>query len=266
MFERSSVAARSLCFIVTASCVALASRSAHAIRPDFDGERGVEAQVAFGVGGFANGTQRIFIPANTAGVSAQPVVVGPGFNVRAALGYRITPALSVGASFTIGPQGAFALNNMPSPESWTYGASTFAVGGYARLYVLALTKAIPRTTRVEFDSWGAARRWDPWISLGVEYQSVQWSQTLRASPNVNASLARASASVPVGLGVEYRVIPMLAVGVTSVLSPTFGAGVFNQNSAIVLGNLVTMTNTFTAEDPVNLFWSVGLSARYTLTL
>jgi len=248
--------------LVAASSLASAS-SAWAIRPDFDGERGIEAQVQLGVGGFANGTQRIITESGRAGVSASPTIVGAGFNFRASVGYRIIPALSVGASFSISPLAAYPLAN--TPDIYDYGASTLSVGAYARLYFLALT-AIPRTTRVEFSSWGDPRRFDPYVSLGVEYQGLTYSQTNRMATQIGATITRTSISAPVGLGFEYRVIQPLAVGLGAVLSPTFGAWLDRTATATLNGNIVTTKSSAVGEDPVNLAWSVGLTVRYTLTL
>lgn len=242
----------------------MSASSAWAIRPDFDGERGIEAQVLLGVGGFSNGTQRIITDSGRAGVSASPTIVGAGFNFRASLGYRIIPALSVGASFSISPLAAYPLAN--TPDIYHYGASTLSVGAYGRLYFLALMSSIPRTTRVEFSSWRDPRRFDPYASLGVEYQNLTYTQTNRMATQIGATITRTSISVPVGLGFEYRVIQPLAVGLGAVLSPTFGAWLDRSVTATLNGNIVTTKSSAVGEDPVNLAWSVGLTVRYTLTL
>lgn len=246
-----------------AVCALVRASSAWALRPDFDGERGIEAQVQLGVGGFSNGTKRILTEPGSTGASAPPTVVGAGFNVRASVGYRIIPALSVGASFSISPLAAYPLAS--TMERYDYDALTLAAGAYGRLYVLALTSSIPRTARVEFASWLDPRRFDPYVSLGVEYQSLTYTQTLSSARQIGATFTRTSISVPVGLGFEYRVLQPLAVGLGAVLSPTFGAWLDRTVTATVSGNIVTNKNSWVGEDPVNLAWSVGLTARYTLT-
>lgn len=252
-----------LASLVGASLFASAS-SAWAIRPDYDGERGIEAQVLLGVGGFANGTQRIITDSGRAGVSASPTIVGAGFNFRASVGYRIMPALSVGASFSINPLAAYPLQG--APDIFDYGASTLSAGAYGRLYFLGLVSSIPRTTRVEFSSWGDLRRLDPYVSLGVEYQNLTYSQTNRMATQIGAVITRTSISVPVGLGFEYRVMQPLAVGLGAVLSPTFGSWLDRTATTTLNGNIVTTKASSTGEDPVNLAWSLGLTVRYTLTL
>ena len=251
-------------FSLCALSIVTAASSAWAIRPDLDGERGIEAQIALGVGGFSNGTQRIFIENGRAGVSAQPTVVGAGFNFRAAVGYRIMPAFSVGASFSISPLAAYPLAN--APDRYNYSASTLSAGVYGRLYPLALVASIPRTARVEFSSWGDLRRLDPYVSLGAEFQSLTYAQTDRMASQVGATLSRASISVPVGLGFEYRLFQPLAVGLSSTLAPSFGSWTNVRASSVMGGNIVSAESNYQSEDPVNLAWSVGLSVRYTLTL
>lgn len=250
---------------ITASAVTLLPLHAHAIRPDYDGERGIEAQMLLGVGGFSAGTQRIFLQQGMGGVSALPQIIGPGFNFRVSAGYRIIPALSAGISFSISPLASF----LPPPlreDQWATSALTYSVGAYARLYYLALIPSIQRTSRVEFSSWGDLRRLDPWVSLGVEFQSVSYRQVFRESNNVNSSSTRSSASIPLGLGFDYRVLPMLSVGLGATIAPTIGSGTTTSASYIMSGNLVTVSNTYNSEDPVNLWWSVGLGAKYTLSL
>jgi|LNFM01.1.fsa_nt_gb hypothetical protein len=238
---------------------------AHAIRPDYDGERGIEAQLLLGLGGFANGTQRIFIQQGMGGVSSSPPILGPGFNIRVSAGYRIIPALSVNATFSLSPLGAL----IPPPlreDQWAPSALTYSVGGFVRFYYLALVPSIPRTSRVEFASWGDARRLDPWVSVGAEFQNIAYQQVFREARNVNASSSRSSASIPFGLGFDYRVLPMLSIGVAGTVAPTVGSGTNTSASYIMSGNLVTVTNAYNSEDPVNLWWSVGLGAKYTLSL
>lgn len=254
---------KTLISLLVASLVC-ASGSAWAIRPDFDGERGIEAQVFAGVGGFSNSTQRVITESGRAGVSMAPTILGPGFNFRASVGYRFMPAFSAGASFSINPLGAFALGG--APDIYNYSASTFSVGAYGRLYFLALMSAIPRTTRVEFSSWGDPRRLDPYVSLGVEFQSMTYQQTNRMAAQIGASLTRTSISAPIGLGFEYRLIQPLALGLGAVLAPSFGSWTNRSVTSLVAGNIQSMQDSFVSEDPVNLAWSVGLTARYTLTL
>ncbi|MBL8685393.1 MAG: hypothetical protein JNK05_39810 [Myxococcales bacterium] len=250
---------------VTAIAITSTPLTAHAIRPDYDGERGIEAQVLFGVGGFTAGTQRIFLQQGMGGVSALPQIVGAGFNFRVSAGYRIIPALSVGASFSISPLAAFLPPTLRE-DQWATSALTYSVGVYGRLYYLALLPSIPRTSRVEFSSWGDLRRLDPWVSLGVEFQNLSYRQVFREANNVNASNTRSSASIPFGLGFDYRVLPMLSVGVAGTIAPTIGSGTTFTRSYIMSGNLVTENMAYNSEDPVNLWWSVGLGAKYTLSL
>lgn len=250
--------------LLVAASIVSASSTARAIRPDFDGERGIEAQVQVGLGGVSNTSQRVITENGRSGVTAPPSVLGPGFNFRAQLGYRIMPAFSVGAAVSFNPLGAFPLSG--TPDIYNYGASTLSAGVYGRLYFLALVSAIPRTTRVEFSSWGDLRRLDPYVSLGVEYQSIAYTQNNRVAMQVGASFARTSISAPVGLGFEYRLLQPLAVGLGAVLAPSFGAWVSRSVTTVTGGNIQSTQDSFIAEDPVNLAWSLGLTARYTLTL
>jgi hypothetical protein len=263
---KTTAPARSLLALCALTATISVAPDALAIRPDLDGERGIEAQVGFGVAGVANSHPRFLsmVGPGAPGPSATSLL-GPGFNFRAALGYRFAPMLSAGLSFSIAPLGAYELPNA-STSTYQYGASTFSVGAYARLYYLALVSSIPRTARVEFLSWGDLRRLDPWVSLGVEYQSISYTQTNRAMPAIGAAFSRGAIAVPVGIGFEYRLIPMLAVGLATHLSPTFGSWSTKQSTNVVGGNIQTVNESYSADDPVNFVWSAGLTARYTLSL
>lgn len=252
--------------VLAAATVLSASERAWAIRPDLDGERGIEAQLAFGVAGFANTHQRVISPESMPAGPSAPSILGPGFNFRASVGYRFIPAFSAGATFTISPLGASALQG--APNMYNYSASTYAVGAYGRLYFLAPVGSIPRTARVEFSSWGDLRRLDPWISLGVEYQSFTYAQVNSGDARLSATFTRGAVSIPFGLGFEFRLLPMLAVGAGAHFGTVVGASTSKVTSSVnrVTSALEEVREGYSAADPVNLFWSAGLTARYTLTL
>jgi hypothetical protein len=254
--------ARTLATALTATTL-MAPIDARAITPDYDGERGIEARVSFGLAGLANSHPRTISMMGMAGPTANPLL-GPGFAFTGSLGYRIAPVVSAGVTFSTGPLGAFPLPNDNTNQNG-YSASSYAAGVYGRLYFLALVPAIPRTTRVEFVGWGDLRRLDPWASLGVEYRSVTYAQNNRAMPAIGAVFTRAAIAVPIGAGFEYRVIPALAVGLSVQAAATFGAWTSKDVTQVITGNLQTSNERYIADDPVNLAWGAGLSARYTLS-
>lgn len=245
----------------------LNANNAHAIRPDFDGERGIEAQLNFGIAGYSNTTQRLFADADRTGPSftGNRNLLGPGPYFRGALGYRILPMLSVGATFSFHSIGAGLLEL--TPVTFRANASALAAGVYARLYLMPFFPSASRTPRVEFAGFGDLRRLDAWVSLGIEaYQRLVHRQTDSTEMSIFDESARSSVGIPVGLGADYRVLPMLAFGLNTQLTTVIGAPVTRTGALLQGGVIVPFTQNYTGLDAVNLGWSVSLSARYTLTL
>ncbi|MDP3273723.1 MAG: hypothetical protein Q8Q09_00915 [Deltaproteobacteria bacterium] len=261
-----TVYSRSWIAVSTAFLLILSTHDAHAIRPDLDGERGLEAQVALGVGGFSNGTQRLVTPADTTGPTDHQgtAIVGPSVGLRISAGWRFHGALSAGLSLQWQHLGAMPLSG--DGGMYDYSASALAVGAYARLYPMAFVSSVPRTARVAFTGMGDLRRLDPWVSLGFEFfDTLGYGQRLRAAPTLGANFSRGSVGIPVGIGLEYRVLPMLAVGLTTHLTPWIGAWNTSVAMDIVSGNPRTTSNSYNGTDPLNLAWNVALSVRYTFT-
>jgi hypothetical protein len=253
--------------IACVTALLLVPSTAHAIRPDLDGERGFELQLNLGVAGYSNTFQRLIAKADTTGPSFTGTrILAPGVYFRGTLGYRIIPILSVGASFAVQQLGAGVTEN--TPVTYLADANAMFAGVYARLYFISFFPGVSQTNRVDFAGPADPRRFDPWVSLGVEVfqQFVHTQRPPGADPNLFDRTSRNSIGIPLGLGADYRVLPMLAVGLNTQLTTAIGAWTTRMGSRVESGVIAPFNEMYTSLDPVNLHWSVSLSARYTLTL
>ncbi len=247
--------------------ISLTSSAALAIRPDFDGERGIEAQVNLGIAGFSNTTQRTIRDADTTGPSfvGNARLLGPGVYFRATLGYRFIPLISAGLSFSIQQLGAGLVEG--SSMAFVPTASAMFAGVYARFYFMSLIPGVSNTRRVEFATAADLRRFDPWFSLGLEpFQRFSLEQRIPGDPTQFDVFTRTSIGVPVGVGADYRLLPMLAVGLNTQITPAFGSSTTWSGSQFAGGVVSTYNRSFISADPINMHYSVALSLRYTLTL
>lgn len=238
---------------------------ARAVSPDFEGERGIEAHFTLGYGSLFNTSERVFQSPREASGASQPApaLVG-GLNFRLGAGYRLTPFLSAGA--TMEWQGMGALPLGPSGgrnEEWSAGAIAFGV--YGRLYPMAFTSGALNMPRVNFNAADQSlRRWEPWVSLGIEYHAL-WRNVTITGTRYGANWNSQGVRVPIAAGFDVRVIPSLALGVALGIAPVISAGIGRTATAEVLGNVVTTSSNYDSAAPLNATWFIGLGARYTLT-
>jgi hypothetical protein len=248
---------------VTLSFASLAPSIAHALPPDFDGERGIEVGITAGYGLYTHTNERLFWTQNESVIAGTPppAITSGGADLRFHLGYRFTPILSAGVYGELQWIGA----------AQTTGTTTTAFSGgtgvYARFYPAALFNGTLDARRVRFDGVMARRRLDPFVSLGVEvYQSITRNRADTAMSQYYANWNRHSVGIPLVVGVEVRLIPALAMGIQIGWTPLIGGSIDKTVQANIGGNVVTTSTQYESVDVFNSQFWVGVSARYTLTL
>jgi hypothetical protein len=182
---------------------------------------------------------------------------GSGFIGQAFIGYRFHPLISAGLRAGLRTASASAL----SDGSTNLSRSSWDSGFYVRSYPLA-----------QHDS--TRKYLDPWLAIGVEYmhdaQTFQRPISLSAGASVGGdwTLTHHAVAVPLGVGVDYRILPMLSLGPS--FEYTIASGVTGCAKAAAAGY---SSNTFCSDqDPGKQVikaktygvWSVGLDLKVTL--
>ncbi len=210
-------------FTVSAASAAGAENDAQATKaPKADADTsgahlsGLEVMLrpGFGAGGSASPVQyhdstTATVPAGSvSGLVKNASPYGAGFIGDAFIGYRFHPVISGGL------RGGIRTVSAPSslsPNDGTSGISRSAwdAGFYVRGYPLALSEGLRKYV-------------DPWISLGVVYMSDSQAyqgpviavNSAGATQTISGSytIDHHAVAIPIGLGVDYRVLPMLSVG------------------------------------------------------
>ena len=170
--------------------------------------RGLEIMVRPGYGSAASDSPIRFQPGPNVQTAGDPGALlqgaapyGGGFVGQAFLGFRFHPVISGGLRGGLRTTSAAAL----SDGTTNLSRSSWDAGLYVRGYPLALNESIRRHI-------------DPWIGVGVEYmrdtQSFQRPVPASTGGAVNAdmTLDHHAVAVPIGVGVDYRIHPMLSVG------------------------------------------------------
>jgi hypothetical protein len=146
------------------------------------------------------------VPADTAN-SVGPLVngasapYGGGFAGQAFLGYRFHPIVSAGLRG--GYRGASASNL--SDGSTGLSRTSWDAGMYVRGYPLALSPSIRKFM-------------DPWAGVGVEYmhdsQAFKNSLPVQGGGSIpfDRTIEHHAVAVPLGVGVDFRVLPMVSIG------------------------------------------------------
>lgn len=121
---------------------------------------------------------------------------GSGFVGQVMLGYRFHPIVSAG--LRAGMRNASASSLSDGTTDLTRKA--WDAGFYVRAYPLALTPSV-------------RKHLDPWVGVGAGYLSDTQSY-VRSISNVPADmkLEHHAVAVPLGIGVDYRVHPMISIG------------------------------------------------------
>ena len=168
--------------------------------------RGMELMLRPGLGAAGSGSPVGFQPGPNVSLPDPPALLqgaspyGVGFIGQASLGYRFHPFVSAGIRGGYRVSSASAL----SDGSQNVSRTAWDAGFYVRAYPLAGSDPI-------------RRHLDPWIGVGVEY--MHDTQSFRHPTASNAGTINAdwtidhhAVSVPIGIGVDYRVAPMFSVG------------------------------------------------------
>ncbi len=262
-------------WVCTLAAVVLRANIAGAMHPDHEGERGLELQLTPGYGGAFTHDESVFLVSEEL---PRPEVRQPNdafvgsIGVSLAAGWRFTPYLSAG--LTGGFQHLTAASEFAASEAAFAPYDTvrsFHVGAYARVYPMAFFNGSRTNPRVFFDSWGDRRRFEPWLSLGVDY--VQYSRNRRYDDvrviDSYTDWTTRYLGIPITVGFDYRLFAPLAVGVNVGFTPLVGGGtsktVFRHERTPTSDTTTTTETSYAPAADSNTAYFVGLSARYTFT-
>lgn len=252
------------------STLLAAPSAASATHLDHEGERGIEAHLSLGYGSFTTASDRVFfLPGEIPPTGPLDAFTG-GLDVRFGAGYRMLPYLSAGV--TAGVQFLGSAGQYSATEAG-FGASdslvSYSVGIYGRLYLGSLLNGARENPRVFFQGAGDRRRFDPFVSLGLDFaRGIQRSRSYSEPQNLT-SWNTSYIGIPLVIGVEYRVLTRFAVGINLGATTLVAASTtkLSQNHIVRPGvDVIERTSTeYTPDSPVNFNLWFGLSARYTLT-
>lgn len=261
--------------VLCAWALGLAGGSAHATHPDYEGEKGLELTLLPGVGGAFTHDESVFLPSERlprpeAGAPFDSF--GASVGVDLAVGWRFAPYVSAGVR---GGYQALTTANVFASSQATYGPEdairSFHVGVYGRVYPMSFFNGSRNNPRVFFDSLTDRRRFEPWLSLGVEFAQYRRHRTY-SDVSVMDSYSTWTTSyigVPIGFGAEYRILQGLAVGLSFTVTPLVGGGTSETlyNRTLTPG-MDTTSQTDRSYEPAaasNVSFLAALNVRYTFT-
>lgn len=184
---------------------------------------------------------------------------GNGFVGQAAVGYRFLPLMSAGL------RGGFrsASGSNLDDGSTKLARSGWDAGLYLRFYPAVMAPSVSKYI-------------DPWVSVGVGYHhdSQSFQRPIAASDGATVqsvpgdiSLEHHAVSVPVAIGVDYRVASFLSVGPSfelAINNPV--AGCVTMSAAGFAGSTYCSNSepgkTFVKAETYAV-WSLGLDAKVT---
>jgi hypothetical protein len=172
---------------------------------------------------------------------------GGGFIGDVYAGYRFLPILSAGLTAGLRSSSASA----PSDGTTDLTRSAWRAGFYARAYL----PLIPSL--------------DPWVSIGIGYMGdSQTYQRPLGGVNATYKLTHNGIEVPLGVGVDYNLLPLLAVGPSFEYAVVSGAGGCFKPSApgFVSNSFCTDADASKKIIAAKSYgvWSLGLDVRLTL--
>lgn len=245
---------------------------AHATHPDHEGERGLEAQLMLGAGGYGTHDDTMFLSrreiSNAMGVRYD--AYRGGFALRALVGWRFNPFIA--AHVGVGVD-ALSSAGQYAPSEAARGASdaftSFNVSLHARFYWLSLINGARTNPRVFFRGWGDVRRMEAWVSLGVELlHRIERTRTYSANTDLIRYVAEYT-GVPIGVGYDFRFTPSLSAGVSLAMTPLVGQSMTRTRryttGAGATSAETTITESYESQDRSNVHWFFGLGIRYTWT-
>ena len=149
--------------------------------------------------------------------AAKPYGAGP--IVDGAIGYRPLPFLSFGMTGGLRRSGASSVSGRstyPNPRR-----QGLQIGIYVRGYLPLV---------------GVLTRLDPWFSVGTNYvydkQDYDYGTPRGSQTPVRISLTHHGFGIPLSLGVDYRVLPFLAVGPSFRYEPVAGVSACGKSSDV----------------------------------
>lgn len=175
---------------------------------------------------------------------------GAGLNLQAYLGVRVSSWVSVGF------MGGWRSNSATSDQAHDgLARSALMAGPYLRVYV-------PIVPVIE-----------PWLGLGVSYvhdlQTWKGSiATTGGSRVVDQTLEHHGVAVPITVGADYKILPMLAAGLSFQYAPVFGVGGCYKAEGGGIASTSFCTDEasekkITASKGYGM-WSLGLNLRLTV--
>jgi hypothetical protein len=227
------------------------------------GLKGFELMLRPSFGGAPSDSPVKFAPQNGVQFQGDPGALmkgaspwGSGFVGQASVGYRFIPLLSAGL------RGGFrsASGSNLDDGSTKLSRTGWDGGVYLRFYPAALAPSV--STYI-----------DPWVSAGVSYQHDQQSfqkgvaTSGGGSVQADISLEHHAVSIPIAVGVDYRVTKFLSLG------PSFELAVNNpiagcvSTSAAGFAGSTYCSNTEPGKNFVKaetyVAWNAGLDAKVT---
>lgn len=186
-----------------------------------------EGAAYLGIGSFTNTTS----PFQDTSSSLTTSVVGPSVGLHLQAGYRVVPRVSLGTRF-----GYQAFSKGDSTRDLTISGLMF--GAYARLY---------------FSPNFAQGALEPWVGVGFDFVSSV-SSTTTSSSGRSDTTSISTFGLPLSVGVDYNVGRNVSVGAIATLSVMIPREACAGNSCASSG-LAS-----------NIYWFVGIGARYNLVL
>ncbi len=248
-------------------------RAAMATHPDYEGERGLELTLMPGLALMTTHDESVFLrpedlPRVESGVPIDSF--GAGFDGALSVGWRFAPFVSAGVT---GGYQAWSEAHVYTSGEAQYepvdSISSWRAGVYGRIYPMAFFNGSRHNPRVFFDSWTDRRRFEPWVSLGVQVGSIT-RQRDYYNVSVLSSYTRWTTTyvgVPVTLGGEYRILPRLAVGlhvaITPLVAGTATSTAYRREIRPGVDTTTTTTRDYTPAADSNVGVTLGLGVRYT---
>lgn len=172
------------------------------------GLKGLELMLRPSFGGAPADSPVKFAPSNGVQFQGDPGALmkgaspwGQGFVGQASVGYRFIPLLSAGLRAGLRSASGSNLDD----GSTKLSRSGFDGGLYLRLYPAVFAPSVSKYI-------------DPWISAGVGYQNDQQSfqkaigTSNGGSVQADVSLDHHAVSIPIAIGIDYRVTKFLSLG------------------------------------------------------
>ncbi|MFO0671594.1 MAG: outer membrane beta-barrel protein [Polyangiaceae bacterium] len=175
---------------------------------------------------------------------------GPGFVGQAMLGYRFHPLVSGGLRAGLRQASASAT----SDGATDLKRSSWDAGFYVRAYPLATTPSV-------------AKHLDPWVGVGVGYmRDTQSYKRPLTGVAVDWTLDHHAVAVPLGIGVDYRVHPLVSLGPS--FEYTLANSVAGCLKASAAGRLDVLLERVAGRQgrsspTATAYWTAGLDLRAT---